>query len=244
MLKKLLIITFIISIYTLDSVEFVKSNNVSARFIISTGLAYNLKLSTNFYYQQDVLPLSIPLKFAFDTRFTEWFSLYTGIDFVYQIRTYNNTIGSEQITFYNNNFFIDLPLIFKFYPLASKYDIYENFYIGLGVYPHFWLVNNVYFVMGGKSYDENAYLTDNANLPPQKIYTPVNAGFYLSIGNHFTISEKVLFGIELFSDYLFIPVINGYNIDPVFLNGNKVAQMDFYLKFGLVMSFAFELSRD
>jgi hypothetical protein len=90
---------------------------------------------------------------------------------------------------------------------------------------------------------ENAYATENIYLPPKNIYTPVNAGFYLSIGNHFPITEQVLFGIELYSDYLFVPVLNGYYVDPQVKNNNGMIQMDFYIKFGFSMSFAFDLSR-
>jgi hypothetical protein len=243
LLKKTGIFLFVFVSLSLFSLEFTNENSVSTRFIISTGISYNLKVSTNYYYQQDLLPLSIPLKFGFDTRLTDWFSLYTGIDFVYQIRSFSNAIGSQQITFYNNNFIIDLPLIFKFYPLAQKFDIYENFYVGLGVFPHFWVVNNVYYEYDEKTHIENAYSTDDKYLPPKKIYTPVNAGFYLSIGNHFLITDKVLFGIELFSDYLFVPVLNGYYTDPQVKSNNGMTQMDFYIKFGFSMSFAFDLSR-
>ena len=243
MLKKACIFLFIMISINIFSIEFARSRSISSRFIIGTGICYNLKVSTNYYYQQDILPLSIPLKFAFDTRFTDWFSLYTGVDFIYQIRTFNNTINNEQVTFYNNSFMIDLPLIFKFYPMASKFDIYENFYIGLGLFPHFWVVNNVYFELNDEKFTLNVYDTENRYLPPKKIYTPVNAGFYLSIGNHFTISDNVLLGIELFSDYLFVPVLNGYYVTPHIVNEDDAVQLDFYIKFGLSMSFAFDLSR-
>jgi hypothetical protein len=241
--KKLTIIFFIIfSLNFIHSIEFSGSGNISTRFIITAGIDYNLKISTNYYYEQDILPLSIPLKFGFDTRFAQWFSLYAGVDFIYQIRTINKSISNEPTTLYNNNFFIDLPIIFKFYPLASSLDVYENFYIGLGIFPHFWVVNNIYYISGSKSYSENAYDTTNEILPPKNIYTPVNVGFHLSIGNHFPVTDTFLIGIELFSDYLFIPVLNGSYVKPPVMTDNDYPQLDFYINFGFALSFAFQIS--
>lgn len=240
MKKRLLILIFILSI-------FVKINAVnyfgypfSVKFFTSISAAYNYKISTDYSYQTNGIFMTIPLDFSFDFRFIEWFSINPGISFLYGINSYTSTYSSESIGFYNHNLFIRLPFTIKFYPMVYKSDSYANFFLGVGLYGYFWAVNGYYYERNGKQYYGNRYSTSSALLPPDEIYTPANIGIKLSLGNNFQVAKNTFFGLELFADYLFLPICNGYynniNYKP---SGNVL--LEFSGSVGVAVSIGFQV---
>lgn len=183
--------------------------NLNIKLLFSAGFAYDFTPSTDIYYKENPVFIEVPLNVNLDFRFRERFSLFTGLDLSYAVYTYNNTYYKTNIYFHN--IFIRIPFTVKFYPITHLDEAYENFYIGLGLFLHVWVLN-YYFIQSKYGYNKtgNAYFPTHEETPPGKVYTPANIGFKLSLGNVFYLSDKTLLGFELYASYLFIPFVNGY----------------------------------
>ncbi len=215
----------------------------SAKFFVSLSAAYNYKISTDFSYQTNGVFMTIPLEFNFDFRFIEWFSINPGISFVYGINTYTGVHENNTISFFNHNLFIRLPIQIKFYPMVYKNDNYANFFLGVALFPHFWVANGYYYELNNKYFYGSRYSPDHKTMPPGGIYTPVNLGLKLSIGNSFLVAKNTYLGLELFADYLFIPIVNGYYNDINFkINDNVI--LDFSGSIGVSLSIGFPMTKD
>ena len=217
------------------------SSETSVRLFINTGISYNFKITTDYSSQIDSLFLDVPLCVGVDTRFIEWFSIYSGVDFLYGLHSLKETIDSETYIFYLHNMFIRIPFIIKFYPFIYKDQAYLNFYLGLGVFAHFWPLNCYYIIPENNAILlGNSYQPSHKKMPPGNIYTPANIGFKFSIGNHFPVSYRTLFGIELYFNYLFIPYVNGYYFNQNYNRGNAVI-LEFNASVGILISIGINL---
>ena len=246
MKKRFLIIILIFIYSTLFSQNQDKQPNVfgtpdSLRLFFNLGVAYNLKVTTDYFYQEYDISLNVPFEINLDYRFKDWFSLNFGLCFAYNFRTYNIPNPDEtSIDYYMNSLFIRLPFNIKFHPFVYKNDDYRNFYIGIGFFPHIWAVNTYYYVKYKNEYYGNNYTDQNSDLVHGKLYTPVNLGTKFSIGNTFLISRKALFGLELYAEYLFLPYINGY-YNGINYKTNSNVLLEFVFSFGVSISFGAQL---
>lgn len=211
------------------------------RLLFNTGIAYNFKISTDYNVQTESFFLDIPLSAGIDYRAKDWFSLNAGLDVTYGLHTYLQNINGTVFTFYIHNLFLRVPLNFKFYPLAHKDPAYDNFYIAPGVFLHFWPMHLYYIT--SKTVGTNTgsmYDPTHTYLPPKNIYTPVNLGTRLAIGNHFYVSNKILFGLELYWTFMFIPYINGYYFNNNYSRGGNVI-IEFNSSVGVSVSIGVDL---
>lgn len=210
----------------------------NVRLYMSQGLAYNFNVSARMFGRSDLAFLETPFRLAVDTRVVKWLSIYAGLDFVYSYHLY--TYRGYEIN--KHNLFIRLPLHVRFYPMSLRDERYKNFYLSLGLFAHFWPVNGyVINAGGGKVFQGTAYSTEDNMLFPPAVYTKANVGFTISLGNSFVVRENVLFGLELFSNYLFIPFLNGYAIEPNFKIEDDI-MLNFMVNVGIAFSFGFELA--
>jgi hypothetical protein len=218
------------------------SNQLSVRLIISSGVDYNFPIKTDYVTQQEGISIDVPLNFCFDIRTTEWVSLYTGIEFYYDLHSYSQSIDDENYTYYINSLFIRFPLMAKFYPMYDKDRAYNNFYIAIGGLLHTWPVNTYYVTAkSGIIHTGNCYSPTHSEMPPGTIYTHVNVGMRFAIGNHFYVSNISLVGIEMYLDYLFIPSINGYYFGVNYNRGNGII-MEFSGSIGVLLSIGIDLT--
>jgi len=243
MKKKIIELTFcLFFILKINSVDYF-GYPFSAKFFIGLSAAYNYKISTDFSYQSGGVFMSAPLDFIFDFRFIEWFSLASGASFIYGINTYNSNIKGQSVSFYNHNLFIRVPFQVKFYPMVYKNDSYANFFFGVGLFAHFWPINGYYYENSGDKNFGDRYNPSVKDLPPGGIYTPTNVGLKLSLGNCFTVAKNTFIGLELFADYLFIPIVNGYYNNINFKPNNNVI-LDFSGSIGVAALIGFELTKN
>ncbi len=213
----------------------------SLRLFFNLGAAYNLKITTDYEYQQNDVSLNVPFEINLDYRFRDWFTLNFGLYFAYNFRMYETPFPDESsITYYMNSLFIRLPFNIKFHPFVYKNDAYRNFYIGIGFFPHFWPVNGYYYVKNKKEYYGSNYAPQTSDLIDGRLYSPVNFGTKFSIGNAFLISSKGLFGLELYAEYLFLPYINGYYYGIDYKTNSNVL-LEFTASFGVSISFGAQL---
>jgi hypothetical protein len=245
-MKKLYIIfiLFIISIFNIQPATLkIQVIDKSLRFNTGIGVGYHFKISTDYSEQTESFFLEIPLRFGLDYRFSDWFSLYWGTDIVYGLHTYLQSFSGTQYTFYINNLFIKVPFDIKFYPMVQRNEAFNNFYISTGIFLHFWPMNIFYTNAKGHS-DKygNSYIAKSLLMPPGTVYTPVNIGTKLAIGNQFFIADHTLFGLELFGSYMFIPYLNGYYPATKYSRGRNVV-VEFSATVGISLSIAVELIR-
>jgi len=243
MKKRLLVIIFIFiysTLFSQDKQPKIFGTPDSLRLFFNLGVAYNLKLTTDYLFQEYDVSLNFPFEINFDYRFKEWFSLNFGLYFAYNFRTYS-IINPDNTTidYYMNSLFIRLPFNIKFHPFVYKSDDYRNFYVGIGLFPHFWPVNTYYYKYREEYYGDN-YTNQNENLIDGKLYTPVNFGTKFSIGNAFVISKKALFSFELYAEYLFLPYTNGYYYGINYKTNSDIL-LEFAITFGVSISFGIQL---
>jgi hypothetical protein len=216
----------------------------SSRLYLSSGINYNFIITSdqNFFY--DSYHFSIPLLMTLDFRFIEWFSLAPAFELDYSLETMRlrDTLPVSDLV-YNHSLIIKLPLNIRFYPLVYKNDLYQNFYLSVGFFPWFWTVNAFYYERDRVKYSGNAYQTEDPIFPDPGVYTPVNGGIKLAIGNSFPVHDKVLVGLELFGEYLFAPYVNGYSGNLNYAPYGPVV-LKFNASFGALLSIGFELTRE
>ncbi len=214
----------------------------SVRLLIGAGVAYNFPITTDYITQVETFNLDVPLNFGIDLRYVNWVSFYTGLEFYYNLHTYQRTIDDVGYTYYINSMFINIPFMAKFYPMYDKDKAYSNFYIGVGGFLNFWPVNTYYVTTNTDLiHTGNCYSPVHRELPPGNIYTPANIGFRFSIGNHFYVTDSLLLGIEMFLNYLFLPVLNGYYFNDYYNRGNAVI-LEFKASIGIVLSIGIDLT--
>lgn len=237
MKKRYLIVILLISLSgPLFSQQFVSFER-HLRLYLSQGLSYNFNVSRDMFDRTDLAFLETPFRIALDVRVVKWLSIYSGVDFVYSYHLYS--YNSYEIN--KHNLFIRLPLHLRFYPMSLRDERYKNFFLSFGFFAHFWPVNGYYInAGGGKIYQGSVYNSTDSMLFPSSVYTPANVGLTISLGNSFLIRDRVLFGLELFSNYLFIPFLNGYRADPDFYLKESV-MLNFMVNVGIAFSFGFEL---
>lgn len=238
MKKVVLLVAFIAALSAPLAAQQFISYDRNVRLYISQGLAYNFNASTRMFDQSDLAFLEAPFRLAVDTRLVKWLSIYGGLDIVYSYHLY--AYRGYEIN--KHNLFIRLPLHIRFYPMTLRDERYKNFYLSLGLFAHFWPVNG-YFINagGGRKFEGSAYRSDDNMLFPSEVYTKANVGLTISLGNSFVVRENVLFGLELFSNYLFIPFLNGYTTEPHFKIDDDV-MLNFMVNVGIAFSFGFELA--
>jgi len=245
-MKKTIIIAafvFLINIHTYSRSEYSEYyfGNLNINLLIATGFAYDFSVSTDLAYKDKYLSIEVPINTGLDFRFSDKFSIYTGIDLLYDIYYYDLKAEDDNNSYYIHNLFIRLPVVIKLYPLVTVNELYSNLYVGFGLFLHIWALN-YYFVTTdlGYSLTGSSYFPSHKELPPAGVYTPVNLGFRLTFGNHFQVSEKVLLGVEFFGNYLFIPYINGY-YNNIMYNEDGAVIMEFMPSVGVLMSIGINL---
>lgn len=211
MKKKFIILCFLITYFFIIPMEN-KEEDKEIDLFLGLGVEYNFLASTNSTYKQKFLFLQIPFSTEIELKIKQELSLGSGINFSYGITSYQKEVAEDYYKYYNHNFFIDIPFHIKFYPLVNINQIYERFYLGTSLFIHFWLLNYYYIqnLRNNKVTSGNGFTSSIKEMPPTGVYTPVNLGIILRIGNQFKISEKNVIGVELYGSYLFLPVINGF----------------------------------
>ena len=241
-IKLFIIILIIISSPLIAQNNDYYSEHTNIKLYINFGFSYHFPITTDYNSQTEALFLDVPLAIVVDIRTRQWVSFCTGIELIYGINYQKLIIDDEYYAFYINSLFIRIPLIAKFYPFAHKNDAFENFYFGVGGILHFWPVNYYYVI----TYDSlvhtgNCYSPYHSEIPPGNIYTPANAGFKFCIGNNFYVSNQILLGVEFYTTYLFLPVVNGYYFGQNYNRGENVI-LEFDLNVGVVFSIGIDLN--
>lgn len=237
MLKKFFIICSFVLCMTFQSFaqSFSSSMNVVAEetrffFQFGTGIFYKFDLGTEFFADSsNRVFFDVPLFFEADFRFSKDFSVSTGISFNYDLEYYID--GSYDI--YKNSLLIDIPVNFKFYPLAKKDDRFDSFYIGLGLFFRAWAVNTYAAYSHDNVYYGNAYEPDNDVVVPGSSFIPFNVGINLFLGNVLPLSRQTGLGIELSLKYSFIPYENGYLCSPYFYGTSGNPLLSFWGDIGM-----------
>lgn len=244
-IKILFIIIFLIIIISFTNPQKrIEKSATSVRFYFNTGVSYTFPITTDYISQIDIGTINIPLSFGFDIRFKDWLSLYTGTDFIYGIHFTKRTIDGINYEYYFHNMFIQIPLLVKFYIMYDKDPAYSNFYIGLGGFLHFWPVNFYYIKTNTDLiHSGNTYNPAHSEIPPGNIYTPINIGLKVAIGNHFYVSDRTLLGLEFYLNYLFIPTVNGYYFGQNYNRGNAII-LEFSGSIGMIISIGFDMFGD
>lgn len=240
MKKKIIIFAFLLISFNIYSFQ-VYVSTTQLRLLINSGIAYNFKISTDYNVQTESFFMDVPIAVGVDYRINDWFSLYGGIDITYGLHSYRQSMGDLFYTFYIHNLFLRIPVNFKFYPMAHKNPAYDNFYVSPGLFLHFWPMHIYYNVAKDSSISYgNMYAPSHSFMPPKNIYTPVNLGTKLSIGNHFYITNKILFGLELYWTFMFLPYINGYYFNNNYARGGNVI-LEFNSSVGISISLGIDL---
>jgi hypothetical protein len=186
--------------------------------------------------KKDLAFIEVPLKINLDFRLIKWISLQFGFDLFYNYHLYQ----IDDVNINNHNLFIRLPLTLKVYPLSNMDERYNNVYLGFGVFAQFWPLNQ-YYINTVQKYSGNAYQPDETlnYLYPGDVYTKSNIGFTFSLGNHFFFSQRAFFGIEMFTNYLFIPFLNGYWATPDYWI-NEHVMLNFMINVGIGITIGLE----
>lgn len=209
------------------------------RLYFSTGASYNFDISLRSFSQTAPVFFDIPFRIAVDVRFINWFSLYAGLETVYAFHL--NEYEHENLRLQNHNMYIRLPFLVRFYPMVFNNENYQNVYLAVGGFAHFWPVQfyNVYDSDEEETTVENGYFPMHSDLPPAHVYSPANAGLSFAVGNSFPFGKNMLFGLELFMNYMFLPYKNGYYANPAFQIDNWV-MLNFYANIGIMISIGIE----
>lgn len=218
MLKKFLIIFSFVLCTAVHSFgqAFASSMSITTEekryfFQFGTGIYYKFDIGSEFFANSsNRVFFDVPLFFEADFRFLKNFSISTGISFDYNLEYYIN--GDYDI--YKNSLLIDVPINFKFYPLAKKDDRFDSFYLGAGLFFRAWAVNTYAAYSDDKTYYGNAYEPESDVVAPGDCFIPVNVGLSLFLGNVLTLNQQTGLGIELSLKYAFIPYENGYITNP------------------------------
>jgi hypothetical protein len=243
LLKKIFIffILAFISVFNLKS-ETYFSQERYLRILAGNGISYNFIAKNEYLTRAETFYLELPIIISVDYRIIEWCSINPGLELTYSLRSYQEDAQEGFYSFYIHNLFLRIPVIFKFYPMVYQREAYKNFYIGVGLFVHFWPLNAYYYkdadgrTITGSCY--NPYM--GHDMPPGNIYTFVNIGLKLSTGNFFPISDSLLFGLELYANYLFIPAVNGYYNNINYSRGGGTI-LEFNGSVGIMLTFAFNV---
>lgn len=209
-------------------------------FNVGAGIAYDFNINSEFLARDDVAFFDVPFSLDFDVRFHENVSIGSGINAVYSYHRYSLNGFSIQ----NHNMFIDIPLNFKFYPLAGREDSHYFFYCGAGIFVRLWAVNRYIMSSSSVTYEGNSYTPDNEYIQPGECYTPVNVGTQVSIGNVLKLNDIVGFGLEINAKYLFMPFINGYLTSPAATNEDGQVYLNFMASTGIKLFISFDITKD
>ncbi len=210
-------------------------------FFGNAGITYNFPASTVSLFQyKEFYGLSVPISFGVNIQFIEYWSLFVETSFIYDLRGTKETINNDSFVIQNHNIFIDIPIMARFYPMAYKGPQYENFYISVGLLAHFW-PGNFYYINknNGTIISGNGYIdTAGGIMPDTAVYNPVNFGIKVVLGNAYTINDNFIIGVDIYSKFLFLPIINGYNTSPAYIDTiTGVIPVDFYVNLGVSLSF-------
>lgn len=238
-MKKYLFLSLLIVTFNAAALQ-QKYNDQKLYFNIGTGIAYDFNLSEDIFYHNDIVFIDVPLTFEFDYRFKEFVSIMSGVNIVYSHHQYK--LNEYDIT--KNDLFIDIPLNFKFYPIADREESHYFFYIAVGLFIRTWPLNTYTMSYGGNYYQGNGYAPDNKYIQPGSSYMPVNVGTSLSIGNVLKVSDNVGIGLEIYAKYLFLPYINGYFAEPDSKDSNGKTYLNFWGNTGLKLFISFNLTKD
>ncbi|MBN2545040.1 MAG: hypothetical protein JXB50_04525 [Spirochaetes bacterium] len=245
-MKKILYITiffFIINIHIYPDTHYTDyyTGNLNVNLIIATGFGYNFSISTDLNYRDKILFIEVPINAGVDLRFSDRFSIYTGLDLLYGVSAYEKKAEDDNNKYYTHNLFIRIPAVIKLYPLIHVNEMYSNFYLGFGLFLHIWALNYYYVTTDyGYNLTGTSYFPSHKEMPPSGVYTPVNIGFRFTLGNHFPVSDRIKLGIEFFANYLFIPYINGYYNNIMYNEGAEII-MEFMPSVGVMISIGINL---
>ena len=207
---------------------------------IPFGIGYVANISTDMTRMEQLYGLHVPIGLCVDTRFVAWFSIFSGVEFLYELQSFRQSAlneGDPSIRHIYHNLQLEVPLVVKFYPFVSKGDQYENMYFAAGLLAHFSPARFYGVNAGDGIVYGNVYTDTNESMIPAAAYPPANVGIRLGMGNTFMFRDKAGFGMELYLNYLFIPTVCGYWSDP-----NYIISDNPYLDFNLTVGIAFSVA--
>ena len=207
---------------------------------IPFGIGYVANISTDMTRMEQLYALHVPIGLCVDTRFIAWFSIFSGVEFLYELQSFRQNPQNEEdptIRHFYHNLQLEIPIVVKFYPFVSKGDQYENMYFGVGLLAHFSPARFYSINDGDGIAYGNVYTDANEAMIPSAAYPPANVGLRLAMGNTFMFRDKAGFGLELYLNYLFVPTICGYWSDP-----NYIIKDDPFLDFNLTVGIAFSIA--
>lgn len=239
MRKLLLYICFVVMTGILSAME-MSYSETRYYFNIGAGIAYDFNINSEFFARDDVAFFDVPFSLEFDVRFHENVSVGSGINGVYTYHMYSLNGFSIQ----NHNMFVDIPLNFKFYPLAGREDSHYFFYCGAGIFVRLWAVNRYVMSSSSVTYEGDGYSPDNEYIQPGESYMPVNIGTQFSIGNVLKLNDVVGLGLEINAKYLFMPFINGYLASPAATDNDGQVYLNFMANTGVKLFISFDVTKD
>ena len=249
MLNRLFIFLLILAFSTLSP----KTTELNAKNIFgyesnvtiygAIGVSYNFPASNIQLIQyKEYYSFNTPLSFGINIQFIEWWSLYIETGFVYNLSGYKEIRDNNSLVFYNHNFKINLPISARFYPMVYRGEKYENFFLSIGLIAGFHPVNYFLVVRNNKdTITADGYNTDNEIFPAPSIYMPVNPGIKVVMGNAYKVSEKALIGLDVFSEFLFIPIKNGYLAKPVYKDITGKVPIEFSVSIGISITIGYRV---
>jgi hypothetical protein len=240
MMKRIIIILLLLGISSLLTASEKEkppmfSMQPSIRLSGAAGITYQFKVSTDTSSTMDIVNLEIPVRVILDYRFIEWFSLSWSIEAAYGIHLYTAAPTGDTYNYYIHSIFVRVPFMVKFHPLVYKSDRFWNTYLAVGLFFHAWPLNYYQLLADTTTLSGNSYKPTHTEMDPAGIYSPVNIGFRFAIGNQFDIRARGFFGTEVFTNFLFLPVINGWYKDG--WNRGYQTVVDFSLTIGVAVSF-------
>ena len=237
MLKKFfIIVSFVLCTFCQSFAQsFSSSMSVYAEekrffFQLGTGMYYDFDIGSEFFANSaNRIFFDVPLFFEADFRLLKNFAINTGISFNYNLEYYID--GEYDI--YKNSLFIDVPLNFKFYPLAKKDERFDSFYIGAGLFFRAWAVNTYAAYSDDETYYGNAYEPNNDVVAPGECFVPVNVGVSMFLGNVLRLNQQTGLGVEISLKYAFIPYENGFLAIPNYCGTSGNTLLSFWGDVGM-----------
>ena len=237
MLKRFLIICCfaICTLVSSFAQSFASSMSVTAEekryfFQLGTGIYYKFDIGSEFFTNSaNRVFFDVPLFFEADFRLFQLFSVSTGISFDYNLEYYID--GDYDI--YKNSLLIDVPVNFKFYPLAKKDERFDSFYLGAGLFFRAWVVNTYAAYSDDETHYGNAYEPQSDVVAPGDCFVPVNVGLSLFLGNVLRLNQQTGLGVEISLKYAFIPYENGFLASPNYCGTSGNTLLSFWGDVGM-----------
>ncbi len=228
-----------LSVYATESQ--IKDDTPSVFFMSGVGIGYDLDFGSNFIFAstENRALFDVPLFFEVDVRLNRDFSIGTGIQFIYNLHYYFRS----NVEYYRNSLFIDIPVNFRYYPMAKIDPSYSSFYIGAGAFVRFWAVNAMTYYGDGYNHSANVYDQNQTDLSyPSQVYSPANIGLSVFLGNRFAITNRVGLGLDFFFKATLIPNINGYWSTPNTVDSHGNVPLSFWADVGAKFFVSVELT--